>query len=246
MTDRLTIVNWCLNDACDPCHCHWFAFGHPLYYLEDGTINQPKTFCGVPYFGLGMNTDSEAASGDIVSGYLDVGMSGSWAEFTTDSLYLPTFPINGYPPALHWMYLGSSIASIDPASGTLNDFSAFSSGSGTDASGASYVYGGWTASSRVNITSLVKLDPTLDDYFAGRHAVLPYTGPIPTDAMTIALSVPDSASTPVFFATPSENSAGLGDPPIWVPTGEPDIYTSQSATVTPHFYVYMHGAKGGL
>jgi hypothetical protein len=246
MTDRLTIVNWAPNDVCDPCHCHWFVFGHPLYYLDDGTINQPKTFCGVPYWGLGMDTDSGAAPGEIVSGFIDIEMTGSWAAFTTDLFFLPTSPINGYPPALDVTYLGSSVLTINPAGGELLDFTASLTGGGNDASGIQYAYGAWAGVSRVSFSTCVKLDPSLDDYFSGRHAVLPYTGPIPADARTLIVTIPNTASTPIFFATPNGNIALPGDPPDWAPTGGPSIFTSQSASVTPHPYVYAHGAKGGL
>jgi hypothetical protein len=204
------LPTYCPGTKCDPCkQCHWIpgAYGIPPSYkiidpghADDGAIDQARVFCGAPFFGMGLTSESPlAAPGSIVNGSVRMDIGGVWSAFglNTDTfggtVPYPSSPPQ-FPPAVPVMYAGVPVFLIDPSAGVITNYShgAYTNeGTFIVVGGSPYPVGpfyttmGWIASSKIIFPNCIMLDPAKDKIVAPYNCVLPYTGPLPLIAMTI-------------------------------------------------------------
>lgn len=187
----LTIVNWCPSDDCDPCSCHWVPMIDPPIlprisnpgHSDDGAIDQVATFCGAPFWGIGLQASASVTPGDLVTGYLFGGGSGLGSSAVLDGQLLVD-------------YEGATAFSISLGGATITSF-------GTDGTV-------WSANVRVSVPSCIMLDPAKDRTTRNSNAVvgfvncvLPYTGPIPDIAFSIAPTFNNTGTNETVSVFPS-------------------------------------------
>lgn len=207
--------------------------GYPAWTSLDTTLLplDQSQLCA-PHWGVGgIAVGSGHAPGDIINGYIDVPLLGSWAK-NGDSSLITAPP--GLPPAVHVIYQGVNVFTFDPGPGTIIDFLAtgntidrasgnvtgapFSTGrfEGNGPGGVAIYGGAWSAKARLTLPNCIFLDGTNAHIDGPYNCVLPYTGPIPDPATLAQVSPTGDASTtgPVVFSELYNDSGG-----IWTDTG---------------------------
>jgi hypothetical protein len=260
------LPTYCPQTKCDPCKsCHWIpsTFTIPSDYkivdpghADDGALNQDTTFCGEPFWGMGLKAVTVGAPGDLVSGYIDISILGTGGVFSGEIILTTTAtatgicppftsPPNGWPPAIPVIYEGVTIFSLNSALGTLTSFadglSLTGGGSGIANDGRVYQHPSWSGISRLTFANCIMLDAALDQITGLFNCVLPYTGTIPDPVFSIAPTcASSSASGLTLFITQADAGytlIGAGPGLTWNPGGTP-LYTSQGSTLTaPPFYM---------
>jgi len=247
---NLTLVNWCSNDACDPCHCKWFTLpvsgaGLP-WIFSSGTTLASSNFCGDLVLAVGANclNTTGHALGDIVTGTIDIFLRGSWAQY---SAIVPT-AIPGYaiaPPVLikvEGVVILSIIPSIDP----LNILT-FSAGESLDSprfgvGGIPMHFGEWSAESRTPVGNCILRNLTMTSLWnSPGNCVLPLVGvERPTSTADVTAKTPVWDDTPTSGEDFAELYTEFGDF-TWHDLGTQLTYNDNDAHVeVSQFWIFKH------
>ena len=180
-TPPFLIISWCPGSGCDPCSGGWKVFPGSESFVTnpDGSIPVEGNFRYDSFFlGLGLiSSDAGANPGDIVNGYLDIGLSGRWVGALPPAR-VPIMPdpvllVNANDPGIIY-------GSFDPVDGAITGFSSAVDFSTHDGSGSVVQTGPWGANSRLTIPNCIQGDPSTPDGVS-----LPYNCIMPLPMITL-------------------------------------------------------------
>jgi hypothetical protein len=213
-----TVISWCkakepntdwlFPTKCNPCACIWSVSGSGLGGIWYDPAND---FCGKPVWGLAAaNPGSMATPGSVVNGSFRMPLQGTkyYAGATPPALGGIPF----YPLPLNITMNGVSVFTFDPAAGSTENFVAsggtagfcvFNPAPGAFA-GLPACFNNWNADSVITMPGIQLATPdnpypdgSYDDFGSldsnTYRCVVPYTGPLPTEAGLLQLGADRTA-----------------------------------------------------